>query len=111
MTQDKPTDMTAEEFFNGLFNLDFMSEEEKQTIYKGAELFAKGKVQQASLNRQGWTSDEEQEKLWNEAALILFDQHNPFTKIESEIGQRLLRGFVKDLQILKSKYKLIPHGK
>ena len=43
------TDMTAEEFFNGLFNLDFMTEEEKQTIYQGAELFAKGKVHQASL--------------------------------------------------------------
>jgi len=43
------TDMTAEDFFNGLFNMDFMTEEEKQAIYQGAELFAKGKVHQASL--------------------------------------------------------------
>ena len=59
MTQDKPTDMTAEEFFNGIFNMGWMTEEEKQAIYSAAELFAEGKVHQASLNRQGWTRVED----------------------------------------------------
>ncbi len=39
------TDMTVQEFYSG-FNLDFMSEEEKQTIYTATELFAKGKLRQ-----------------------------------------------------------------
>lgn len=38
-------DMTVEEFYSG-FNLDFMTEEEKQTIYTATELYAKGKLRQ-----------------------------------------------------------------
>ena len=43
-------DMTAEEFFNdpgGMFTLDFLSEEERQTIYKAIDLFVKGKLRMA----------------------------------------------------------------
>ena len=40
-------DITVEEFYSG-FNLDFLSEEERQTIYTATELYAKGKVRQAS---------------------------------------------------------------
>lgn len=36
-------DMTVEEFYSG-FNLDFLTEEEKQTIYTATELYAKGKL-------------------------------------------------------------------
>ena len=36
-------DMTVEDFYSG-FNLDFMTEEERQTIYTATELYAKGKV-------------------------------------------------------------------
>lgn len=39
-------DMTVQEFYSG-FNLDFMGEEEKQTIYTATELFAMGKVRMA----------------------------------------------------------------
>lgn len=46
--QLETTDMTVEEFYSG-FNLDFMSEEERQTIYTATELYAKGKLRQASL--------------------------------------------------------------
>lgn len=42
----KENDMTAQEFYSG-FNLDFLNEEEKQTIYDCTELFAKGKLRQA----------------------------------------------------------------
>lgn len=35
--------MTVEEFYSG-FNLDFMTEEERQTIYTATELYAKGKM-------------------------------------------------------------------
>ncbi len=42
-------DMDAKEFFSNLFNLDFMTTEEQETIFKGAELFAQGKVRMASL--------------------------------------------------------------
>ena len=41
----KSKDMTVEEFYSG-FNLDFLTEKEKQTIYTATELFAKGKVRQ-----------------------------------------------------------------
>ena len=43
-------DMTAEQFFNdpgGMFTLDFLSEEERQTIYKAIDLFVKGKLRMA----------------------------------------------------------------
>ena len=39
------TDMTVEDFYSG-FNLDFLSEEERQTIYKATELYAEGKLRQ-----------------------------------------------------------------
>lgn len=39
-------DMTVKEFFSG-FNLDFMSEEERGTIYTASELFALGKTRAA----------------------------------------------------------------
>ena len=68
------TDMTAEEFFNGLFNLDWMTEEEKQTIYQGAELFAKGKVHQASLHQcGGWVKASERLPEVNKDVCIRID--------------------------------------
>lgn len=47
MNQDntQPKDMTVEEFYSG-FNLDFLSEEERQTIYTATELYAEGKLRQ-----------------------------------------------------------------
>ena len=47
MNQDntQPKDMTVEYFYSG-FNLDFLSEEERQTIYDLTELFAMGKLRQ-----------------------------------------------------------------
>lgn len=39
-------DMTVQEFYSG-FDLSFLSEQEKQTIYTATELFARGKVRQA----------------------------------------------------------------
>lgn len=44
-------DMTVQDFYSG-FNLDFMSEEEKQTIYTATELFAKGKVRGAMEEKE-----------------------------------------------------------
>lgn len=41
-------DMTAKEFLSNLFTLDFMTSEEQETIFKGAELFVQGKVRQLS---------------------------------------------------------------
>lgn len=42
--------MTPEEFFNtpgGMFTLDFLSQEEKKTIYKATELYVKGRLRYA----------------------------------------------------------------
>jgi hypothetical protein len=42
-------DMTAEEFYKamkGIITIDFLNEEEKQTIYQATELYAKGKIRQ-----------------------------------------------------------------
>lgn len=42
--------MTPEEFFNapgGMFTLNFLSQEEKQTIYKATELYVKGRLRYA----------------------------------------------------------------
>ena len=40
---EKAGDMTVEDFYSG-FNLDFLTDEEKQTIYTATELYAKGKM-------------------------------------------------------------------
>lgn len=43
-------DMTVQEFFNdpnGMFTLDFLSEEERETLYKAIDLYAMGKVRQS----------------------------------------------------------------
>ena len=44
--EESVTDMTVQEFYSG-FNLSFLTEEERQTIYTATELFAKGKVRVA----------------------------------------------------------------
>lgn len=44
--QGEPTDMTVQEFYSG-FNLSFLSDEEKETIYTATEWYAKGKVRVA----------------------------------------------------------------
>jgi hypothetical protein len=54
------------------------------------------------------SGEDEQDKLWYEAALTLYNSHNPFTKVDTEVGQRILRGFAKDMHVLKSKYTLTP---
>jgi hypothetical protein len=43
--QDKSGDMTVEEFYSQ-FNMDFLSDEEKQTIYTATELYTMGKLKQ-----------------------------------------------------------------
>lgn len=40
-------DMTVQEFYSG-FNLDFLTPEERETIYTATEMFAMGKVRQAT---------------------------------------------------------------
>lgn len=40
-------DMSAKEFFENLFNMDWMDEDERELIYKTAELYATGKVRVA----------------------------------------------------------------
>src|SRR5438552_9051581 len=37
-------DIKAKEFFENLFCMDFLTEEERQTIYDAAELYAKGRI-------------------------------------------------------------------
>lgn len=49
------SDMTVQDFYSG-FNLDFLSEEERQTIYTATELYAKGKLLQYGKE---WVSVEE----------------------------------------------------
>ena len=44
--------MTAKEFFSNTFSLDFLSEEEQETIFAAAELYAKGKIREAGLYTQ-----------------------------------------------------------
>jgi len=94
MTQDKPTDMTAEEFFNGIFNMGWMTEEEKQAIYSAAELFAEGKVHQASLNRQGWTRVEDGlPETLGEDILICYEMGGQtIIEIGYLCGERLIKG-------------------
>lgn len=41
-------DIRAKEFFEGLFALDFLTEQERETIYDAAELYAKGRINFAS---------------------------------------------------------------
>ncbi len=38
------SDLSAKEMYDSLFNLDFLTEEEKETIYKATELYAQGKL-------------------------------------------------------------------
>jgi hypothetical protein len=45
-------DIKAKEFFEGVLNMGWMSEEEKQTIYDAAELYAQGRVRYASLSKK-----------------------------------------------------------
>jgi hypothetical protein len=45
-------DIKAKEFFEGVLNMDWMSEEEKQTIYDATELYAQGRVRYASLSKK-----------------------------------------------------------
>jgi hypothetical protein len=49
VSAEKAADIKAKEFFEGVLNMDWMSEEEKQTIYDAAELYAQGRVRYASL--------------------------------------------------------------
>ena len=44
----KIPDTNAKDFFAVLFNLDFLTEEQKQTIFDGAELYSKGKLRVVS---------------------------------------------------------------
>lgn len=37
-------DVRAKEMFETLFNMDFLTEDEKQTVYDAAELYAVGRV-------------------------------------------------------------------
>lgn len=38
------------EFYENTFNLDFLSEEEKETIYKATELYAQGVLRNTQLH-------------------------------------------------------------
>jgi hypothetical protein len=49
VSAEKAADIKAKEFFEGVLNMDWMSEEEKQTIYDATELYAQGRVRYASL--------------------------------------------------------------
>jgi len=66
--EEAVTDMTVQEFYSG-FNLSFLTEEERQTIYTATELFAKGKVRVAltsappSASGKDWADVEETIKL------------------------------------------------
>ena len=47
--------ITAREFFTESFNLSFLSDEEKETIFMGAELYAKGKCkEQRKICYEAW---------------------------------------------------------
>jgi hypothetical protein len=58
VTSNQQVDMSAKEMLEGLFNLDFLSDEEKETIYKATELYAEAKVRNyvASLGNSDNTS-------------------------------------------------------
>jgi hypothetical protein len=52
VSADEAADIKAKEFFEGVLNMDWMSKEEKQTIYDAAELYAQGRVRYASLSKK-----------------------------------------------------------
>lgn len=88
MTQDKPTieDVLKKE-----------SEKYPHLNELGRAIFVEGGKFAASLNRQGWTSDEEQDELWSEVMKIIFPV-------------RPIRGLniINVWDVLKSKYQLMP---
>lgn len=53
--------MTAKDFFTNTFNTDFLSSDEKETIIKAMELFAKGKCKEqreiCSRLVSGWPNE------------------------------------------------------
>ena len=53
MTKEK-INMSAEEFYTNLFNLDFMTEEERQTIFKSTELYSIGVAKQEAIGFAEW---------------------------------------------------------
>jgi hypothetical protein len=52
VSAEEVVDIKAKEFFEGVLNMGWMSEEEKQTIYDAAELYAQGRLRHASLSKK-----------------------------------------------------------
>ncbi len=83
------TDMTVQEFYSG-FNLDFMTEEERQTIYTATELYAKGKLRVASLPDQEQGKEAE---CWEEVEEIVDEWNNEKMQELKEVIQNLQSKF------------------
>lgn len=49
---------------------------------------------------------DEQEKILMEAAVLLFEKHNPYTEKDTAVAKTLINGFYKDLKFLSEFYSL-----
>ena len=91
------TEMSFKEMCDNLFNLDFMSEEEKQTIFEAGEMYANGCVKQANKAKDERikTLQVEKEAMQTEITcyeIVIKRQEKEIEELKEKVNSRIVEG-------------------